>query len=721
VAPRFDKLTAPSNVEGLTLDTPIRYVKGVGPVRAEQLGQLGIATLSDLLTYFPRRFDLRRQAQPIGTLQGNEHAATVVGEVQEVEEQRFGRRPWLSCCLDDGTGWVLVKWFHGGYLRDSIKPGLTLAVSGKASVYREHLQFINPRHQIIFDPASTATSGEQSRTTCGEQSRTTMAADELLPVYPAGGVLTSGHIAWIIRRVLPAAIGLVPRWFDRSFLSKRELMDRPEAVAAMHRPEDKAHWAAARRTLAYEECLLMQLGLAMMRMRQVSRPAHPLALSREIDRHIRARFPFALTAAQDRVVAEITVDLARDRPMNRLLQGDVGSGKTVVALYAALLAVARGKQAAIMAPTEILASQHYQKIEAYLAGSRVRTALLVGGQGAAQREEILANLAAGKIDIVVGTHALLGGDVRFAQLALVVVDEQHKFGVRQRTGIRGKGFSPHYLVMTATPIPRTLAMTVFGDLDVSVLDASPPGRGKTATRCLGGERMDEVLKLVEAKLAAGQQAYFIYPLVEASAGLQLKAARVAHRELADGPLGRFGVGLIHGQMSPAAKEKAMQAFRGGEVRVLVASVVVEVGLDIPAANVMVVMHAERFGLAQLHQLRGRIGRSSADATCILVASPRSPAAQRRLEILEKTADGFKIAEEDLRLRGPGEIFSERQHGLPELKVADLIEDFELLRMARRDAFAIVQQDPSLEAPHHQQLRRELLKAYAGRLDLASGA
>ncbi len=696
----------------LELDTPVQYVKGVGPVRAGQLAELGINTVEDLLMYFPRRFDLRRQAQPINSLRGDEPAATVIGQVRDMEERRFGRRPWLQCMVEDDTGWVLVKWFHGGYLRDSLKPGVTLAVSGKVGVYEEHFQFINPRHQIIYDPVAS-----------------TLAEDELLPVYPAGAKLTSGHIALIIRRTLPQLIELVDEWFDAEYRARRGLMDRRSAVAAMHRPEDRDQWARARRTIAYGECLLMQLGIAMTRMRVVSRPAHPLALSEEIDRRIRARFPFALTSAQDRVIGEITADMARDRPTNRLLQGDVGSGKTVVALYAALLAVARGKQAAIMAPTEILASQHYDKIQTYLAGSRVRTALLVGGQPAARREETLAALAGGEMDIVVGTHALLGEGVRFKQLALVVVDEQHKFGVRQRSGIRGKGFAPHYLVMTATPIPRTLAMTVFGDLDVSVLDASPPGRGKTTTRCVGGERLDEVWALVRSHLAAGQQAYIIYPLVTASARqrspqaakLGLQAAQQAYEELSAGELGEFGVGLIHGQMPAAEKNAVMRRFHGGQVRLLVASVVVEVGLDVPAANVMVVMHAERFGLAQLHQLRGRIGRSAADAVCVLVASPNSPAARRRLEVLGGTNDGFKIAEEDLRMRGPGEIFSERQHGLPELKVADLIEDFELLRMARRDAFTIVAADSDLQAPHLQQLRRELFRLYGDRLALAAGA
>jgi len=690
----------------IALDTPVQYVKGVGPVRAAQLAELGINTVEDLLMYFPRRFDLRRQAQPMSTLRGNEEAATVAGQVTDVEEKkkRFARPPYFQCCLRDDTGWVFAKWFHGGYLRDKIKPGMQLGVSGKVSVYREYLHFINPHFQVIWDPQHTDLS-----------------ADELLPVYPAGGKLSSGIIARIIQRVLPEAKDLVRGWFGPEYLEKRGLMSRSAAVAAMHRPEDREHWAAARRRLAYDECLLMQLGIAMMRMRQISRPAHPLRNSKEIDRRIRARFPFDLTAAQDRAVAEIAADLARERPMNRLLQGDVGSGKTVVALYAALLAVANRTQAAIMAPTEILAAQHYEKICAYLEGSRVRTAMLVGAQRPAERKEILDGLETGRTDIAVGTHALIGENVRFSRLALVVVDEQHKFGVRQRSTIRGKGFAPHYLVMTATPIPRTLALTVFGDLDVSVIDALPPGRGKTTTRCVAQDRMSEVLDLVHGRLARGEQAYFIYPLVRASPELELTAAQEAYEELSRGPLREFGLALIHGQMPAARKEAVMRDFHAGKTRTLVASVVVEVGLDVPAANMMVVMHAERFGLAQLHQLRGRIGRSTKDATCILVASPNNPVARRRLSVLQACHDGFKIAEEDLRLRGPGEFFGTRQHGLPELKVADLTKDFDLLRLARRDAFAIINEDPGLNAPHHQQLRCEMLKAYAGRLDLLAGA
>jgi ATP-dependent DNA helicase RecG len=688
----------------LELGTDVSSIKGVGPAWADKLTELGIKTVEDLLLHFPFRFDLRKQAQPIASLKLDGTPATVAGEVTAAKDNSYARRPFFQATIRDDTGAVYVKWFGGSYLRDKIKLGAQLAISGKPSVYREQVQFVNPQFQILYNPEGT-----------------NLDRDELLPVYPAGKKLTSRMIGSVIKRVLGEAQRLIPRWFDAEYLEKRGMMSRPAAVAAMHEPEEKDHWAQGRRRIAYDECLIMQLGVALMRMRQISRPAHPLANSELIDQRIRARFPFAMTEAQNRAVDEITADIARDRPMNRLLQGDVGSGKTVVALYAALLAIARGKQAAIMAPTEILATQHYNKVKDYLAGSRVRIALLVGKQKPAERKEILNALASGEIDIVVGTHALISDGVTFSDLALVVVDEQHRFGVTQRTSIRGKGFAPHYLVMTATPIPRTLALTVFGDLDVSVIDALPPGRGKTTTVCLPHAKMPDILATVRKELDAGRQAYFIYPLVNPSPELELTAAEDAYRDLAGGALKDYKIALIHGQMKPADKNAAMDAFRAGDVQALVASVVVEVGLDVASASVMVINHAERFGLAQLHQLRGRVGRGADNAICILVASPTTEDAKKRLKVLIDTSDGFKVAEEDLRIRGPGEIFGTRQHGLPELKVADLIEDFELLRLARRDAFAIVKDDPGLNAPHHQQLRSEVIKAYAGKLNLLAGA
>jgi len=476
-------------VTPLQLDTPVQYVKGVGPRRAEQLAELGIRSVEDLLLYFPRRFDLRRQAQAIDSLLGDEPAATVAGIVGECQYKPVGRAPFFACTLDDGTAVIVLRWFHGGYLRDQIKPGLVLAAAGRVTSYRETLQLINPRFQIIQDPAQTR-----------------LDEDELVPVYPATATLSSGVIGNLVKRVLPEAGRLVREWFDPAHLRARELMDRPSAIAAMHRPEDRQAWERARRRLAYDELLLMQLGLAQQRQRVVSRPAYPLPVTEEIDRRIRARFPFVLTGAQDRAIAEIAADLGRNRPTNRLLQGDVGSGKTVVALYAALAAVANRKQAAIMAPTEILARQHHAKIEQYLSDSRVRVALLVGGQRPGERGELVERLGRGEIDIVVGTHALLSEQVKFRQLALVVVDEQHKFGVEQRGGFRAKGRAPHCLVMTATPIPRTLALTVFGDLDVSVIDALPPGRGKTETRVLAAGPKPPVCVYVRRRLGAGRRA-----------------------------------------------------------------------------------------------------------------------------------------------------------------------------------------------------------------------
>ena len=688
-----------------SLDMSVQFLKGVGPRRADQLAKLGIETLEDLMLYFPRKFDLRKQAQPIATLTGEEEGpVTVAGEVVAVRNQSHGGRPRFEVTLDDGTALIDVIWFHGGYMAGRIRNGSLLSINGKVGAYQNRMQFTNPATQILYDADGTD-----------------LTRDELLPVYPAGGNLTSPIIAQVIQKALPDATGLFRAWFDKRFLADRGLPDRPTAIAAMHRPDDKEHWGQARRRLAYEECLLMQLGIALMRKRQVSQPAHSLRFTHAMDVRIEKRFPFKFTGAQRRAALEIAHDLRQSRPMNRLLQGDVGAGKTVVALHAALVAVANGKQVAIMAPTEILARQHYEKIQAYLENSQVQTALLTGQMKAIDRRRVQEGLESGSIQIAVGTHALLGKQVKFKDLALVVVDEQHKFGVEQRTGIRGKGYAPHYLVMTATPIPRTLAMTVFGDLDVSTIDELPPGRGETVTQCASLKEIDAVYATAAKRLATGEQAYFIYPLVSASAELDLTAATDAYDELRAGPLGKFGVGLIHGQMPSAEKDRVMADFHAGRVGLLVASVVVEVGVDVANANMMAIFHAERFGLAQLHQLRGRIGRSDADALCVLVASPNNPIARKRLEILTKSHDGFEIAEEDLRLRGPGEIFGTQQHGMPDLKVADLAEDFDLLRLARRDAFAIVDEDPDLAQPGHQTLRREMLRMYAGKLKLVEGA
>jgi ATP-dependent DNA helicase RecG len=474
-------------------------------------------------------------------------------------------------------------------------------------------------------------------------------------------------------------------------------MPLAEALREIHFPSSFAARDAARRRLAYEELFLLQLALARRRLRQMlEEKPHRIAVDARLDARIRARFPFALTAAQDRVVAEIRGDVAAPRPMNRLLQGDVGSGKTLVAAYALLAAVANGLQAALLAPTAILAEQHLATLSRYLAGSKVRLELVSGAGTAGQKREARREVAAGGVDIVVGTHALLDEDVRFGRLGLVVVDEQHKFGVLQRSALRRKGLSPDLLVMSATPIPRTLTLTLFGDLDLSVIDEMPPGRRPVATALAEEGDRARVYEWVRAEIARGRRAYHVVPLVEEDEEQPLRSVKRFAEELRAGPFRGIGVGVLHGRMKPRDKDAAMEAFRSGATPLLVATSVVEVGVDVPEATVLLVEHAERFGLAQLHQLRGRVGRGAHASRAVLFHHAETEAARARLAALCDTNDGFRIAEEDLRIRGPGEFLGTRQHGVPELRVANLVGDAALLAAAREDAFALAKRDPGLE-------------------------
>ena len=685
----------------LSLDMPVQFLKGVGPARAETFAKLEVKTVADLLEYYPRDWYFAPAPVKIEQLE-TDQTVTLAGVVESTDWQVWRKPPYFEAYIDDGTGICRIIWFHGRFLQDKITPGVKLVVWGKVSQYKNQLQLTNPKFVIIEDDEITADSFSG-------------------PVYPATANLSSGQLKKIIHDSLDKLVELIPEFFDADLLKKANLIDRQKAFKWMHNPEDETQIAQAKRRLKYDELFLMQTAMALRRykVRHFSK-AVPLKCTEQIDSRIRKRFPFLLTEDQDKVIEEIVADLNKTVPMNRLLQGDVGSGKTVVALYAALVAIANKQQVAIMAPTEILAAQHFTSIERYLKNSDVKRVLITGGLTGEKRNEILDNIKSGDTDIAVGTVALLQEDIQFANLALVIIDEQHKFGVHQRAGLR-KDTTPHCLVMTATPIPRTLAMTVFGDLDISIIKHSPPGRGQVVTRLIGPKDLPKAYEFIRERLKAKKQAFFVYPRIIDSENGDVKAAIAEYENLSKNIFPEFKVGLLHGQMSGDNKQQIMDEFRKGKIHCLVSTVLIEVGIDVPNATIMVIEEADRFGLAQLHQLRGRIARSSCRSYCLLVTQTENEIAKSRLEIMERSNDGFEIAEHDLKLRGPGELLSSRQHGLPDFKIANIIDDFDLLQMARKDAFELVEKDPMLTSARHKNIRTELVRKFSGSLTLVDVA
>ncbi len=687
----------------LDLSMPVQFLKGVGPVRAGTFAQLGVRTVGDLLECFPRDWVFTPEPIKINQMQQGQ-SVTIIGMVESTDYQNYRRQPIFEALISDETGVCRIIWFYGGYLRNQLKPGTVIMVSGKVALYKHQLQMTNPKFVVLDEehlkPAECFSGG----------------------VYHASAGLSSRQIKQIIAPLLDNLNELTPEFYDPGFLKNANLISRKDAFRWIHLPPDEKKLAQAKRRLKYDELFLMQVGLALRRYKmQHFSTAVPMDCTNEIDSRIRKRFPFLLTEDQNFCIAEIVADTKKSQPMNRLLQGDVGSGKTVVALYAALLAIANKTQVAIMAPTEILAGQHFISIERYLKNSKVRRILITGGLTGKKRKELLNRINSGRIDIVVGTVALLQKDVEFQKLGLVVIDEQHKFGVHQRLLLR-KQTTPHCLVMTATPIPRTLAMTAFGDLDVSIIKHSPPGRGTVITGWVARQGRQKAYEFIRERLRAKKQAYFVYPrITNTEENAVLKAATDGWRNLAQKVFPEFTVELLHGQMLSAKKQRIMAEFRKGRINMLVTTIVIEVGVDVPNATIMVIEGADRFGLAQLHQLRGRIGRGEAKSYCFLFAETASEAAKNRLEIMTRSNDGFEIAEHDLRLRGPGELFSTRQHGLPDLKIANIIDDYELLIMARKNAFELVAEDPMLTKAEHKNIRRVLLAKFGDSLGLADVA
>lgn len=686
-----------------TVSMPVQYLKGVGPQKAKVFAGLGVETVGDLLEYYPRDWLFAPKPVKIKDIQPEE-TVTVIGLVESTDFMIYRRPAIFEATISDETGICRLVWFHGGYLKGQLNVGDAIIISGKASIYKHQLQLTNPKFMIVkegtAEPAEYFSGG----------------------VYPATAKLSSGQIKRIIRPLIDNVDELVEEFYEKKILKEKDLIGRKDAFCWIHMPGDEQQLSKAKRRLKYDEFFLMQLGLALRRYKvQHFSTAKSMVWNEEIDSRIRKRFPFLLTGDQDDVIEEIVSDMGKSQPMNRLLHGDVGSGKTVVALYAALLAIANKKQVAIMAPTEILANQHFLSIERYLKDSKVKRVLITGGLTGKKRKETLKQIKDGEIDIVVGTVALIEKDIDIANLGLVIIDEQHKFGVEQRSELR-KESTPHCLVMTATPIPRTLAMTAFGDLDVSIIKNSPPGRGDIVTRWVDREDQRKAEEFIRERLKAKSQAYFVYPRISnTDEGSNIKAATEEWENLSKKVYPEFNVKLLHGQMPSREKQKVMDEFRKGKVDVLVSTIVIEVGVDVPNATIMVIEGADRFGLAQLHQLRGRIGRGEAKSYCFLFADTENETAKNRLEIMTRSNDGFEIAEADLRFRGPGELFSTRQHGLPDLKIANIIDDFELLTMARRHAFELVKDDPMLTNPENKNIRRALLAKFGDSLGLADVA
>jgi len=676
---------------------PCRYVRGVGPGRASVLANLGIENVNDLLTHFPRTYYDRRTMVAISSLQPGVDA-TFCGRVQSATRGRpRGRRTRVVVAVADDTAVVQLVWFNQPYVFKRLKTGTRLIVSGRLSYYRKQRQVVNPEFEVVDDSldASVEIGGR------------------ITPVYPLTSGVTQNYLRRVIERALEAYAGVIHENLPLA-LRDAECPSRAEALRAIHFPESESLHERAMERVKLEELFYMQLALSRQRVRRAATGSSPrIRVERKLERRFLDALGFDLTTAQRRVVEQIHADLRGQRGMNRLLQGDVGSGKTVVAGIAMLAAVEAGHQVVLMAPTEILAAQHAATLGPHFAKLGINVTLLTGSMKAAEKKSVHERLARGEIRAVIGTHALIQDAVSFASLGLVVIDEQHRFGVRQRAALTRGATPPHVLVMTATPIPRTLALTAYADLDLSVIDEMPSTRMPVTTRIVPPERREAMYAYIRERQAHGEQAYLLYPVIEDTEGQNLESAESAYSDLLRGPLKGVPVGLLHGRLHAADKDRVMRAFAAGDLRVLVATTVVEVGVHVPAATIMVVHHAGRFGLSQLHQLRGRVGRGGKPGYCFLLSGEHAaPDTLDRLRVLVEESDGFRIAEEDLRLRGPGEFLGVRQHGVPGFKLANPLRDVRLVERARNAVQGLLAEDSALRGVDGS-LCREYLHALLG--------
>lgn len=673
----------------LRLDSPVQYVKGIGPRRSSCLAKIGVLTVRDLIRLVPRRYVDYSNVSPIRDVRIDQEA-TVIGRIQVCEARRTRNRMSLvTAVIRDASGSIVLRWFNRPDLKHKFKPGDLLLVSGRVTFYRR-TQFVNPLYELTAE----------EETVQGKQG-------SVIPIYP----LTEGLSNWDIRRAVKAALeacrDAITETLPQRLLEKNQLLPLDRALQSLHFPASAGEAAAARRRLVYDEFFLFELTLAQRKAQFQARAGIPFRPANTLTRRFIEQLPFRLTPGQTEAIDNIVRDMARPQPMNRLLQGDVGSGKTVVALYAILVALENDYQAVLMAPTEILAEQHSIVLREMLSGIGVEPYLLTGSVKGREHAALVEKIASGEARLVLGTHALLEQEVVFHRLGLVVVDEQHRFGVMQRAALVSKGINPDFLVISATPIPRTLALTLYGDLDLSIIKEKPPQRGEVSTKIVADKDRSAMYRSVRGILARGHQAFVICPLIEPSETMELRSVEDVTAEIR-AAFPEFKVGVIHGRLDTASRMEIMNDYRRGKTNILVATTVIEVGVDIPNATVMLIFHPERFGLAQLHQLRGRIGRGDQRSYCYLVVDRfLPPETYERVSFFEQNNDGFALAQKDFRLRGPGEVLGRRQHGLPDIEIGDIEYDRELLDRARNDAFALVEEDPAMNRPEHAMLRARL--------------
>ncbi|MDP3786248.1 MAG: ATP-dependent DNA helicase RecG [Candidatus Omnitrophota bacterium] len=702
--------------QGLNINTkkqrlneiPVRYVKGVGPARAETLKRLEIETVEDLLYHFPRRYEDRSKFKPISQVKIGEYG-TVKGEILTLGGHRIGKgKSIFRVKVGDETGAIYAVWFNQPYMKNWFKSGDKIILYGKVEIYKD-VQITAPEFEIIT-----------------EEGKETIHTGRIVPIYPLTEGLSNRGLRSIMKNALDKYLDEVDEALPSEIRARHKLLDLKQAIGNLHFPEAEALRQAAYERVVFDEFFILQLALAL-RKTKIKEADGGIAhkVGGELLGSFKMLIPFRLTDAQRKAIEDIEKDMASPKPMNRLLEGDVGSGKTIVAAYALVLTVQNGYQGALMVPTEILARQHFNNLNGLLRPLGINIVLLTNAVIGESREEASRMVEDGTANIIVGTHALIQEGVKFKNLGLAVIDEQHKFGVDQRSSLKEKGSNPDVLFMTATPIPRTLAMTLYGDLDLSVLDQMPEGRIPPKAYWVGEERRQGIYKFIAQEVSAGRQAFIVYPIIEkkkdkglparggsASGG---KAATDMYEKFKREIFPKFKVGLVHGRLEDSEKERVMDDFKDGKVQILVSTTIIEVGIDNPNVSVMLIENPERFGLSQLHQLRGRIGRGNQRSYCILLSETESEQAKKRLKALISTTSGFNIAEEDLQIRGPGEFFGIRQHGLPELRYANLVSDVRQLEAARKEAFNLINCDGDLSLPNHKQLKEIIKRKFSEKI------